>query len=206
MPLSWIPLISDYTKNASKPKSATLVSVLAYFFGSCWMYIIGLGAALFSGQSDISVIMISVGLGTVGIIILLLSTVTTTYLDVYSAGISFLSISKKFSDKIISTAVLILGTLIAIFTPIEQYQNFLYFIGSVFAPMIAIMIADYFILKKDYSSKAFNVTNIILWIIGFIIYRLFMSINTIIGSTVPVIIVIIILCVIVQGGKKICLK
>jgi putative hydroxymethylpyrimidine transporter CytX len=169
MPLSWIPLISDYTKNAAKPKAATLLSVVAYFIGSCWMYTIGLGAALYSGQSDISVIMVSVGLGTVGIIILLLSTVTTTYLDVYSAGISFLSISKEFSDKIISTTVLILGTLIAIFTPIEQYQNFLYFIGSVFAPMIAIMIADYFIIKKDHSAKAFNITNIILWIIGFVI-------------------------------------
>lgn len=206
MPLSWIPLISDYTKTAAKPKKATLISVTAYFIGSCWMYIIGLGSALYSGQADISVIMISVGLGTVGIIIVLLSTVTTTYLDVYSAGISFLSISKKFSDKIISTAVLIIGMLIAIFTPIEQYQNFLYFIGSVFAPMIAIMIADYFILKKDYSAKAFNITNIILWVIGFVIYRLFMSVNTVIGSTVPVIIAIIILCIIVEGGKRICLK
>ena len=206
MPLSWIPLISDYTKNAAKPKSATLISVIAYFVGSCWMYAIGLGAALYSGQSDISVIMISVGLGTVGIVIVLLSTVTTTYLDVYSAGISFLSISKKFSDKIISIIVLVFGTLIAIFTPIEQYENFLYFIGSVFAPMIAIMIADYFILKKDHSAKAFNITNIFLWIIGFVIYRMFMSVNTIIGSTVPVIVAIIILCIIVEGGKKICLK
>jgi len=206
MPLSWIPLISDYTKNAVKPKKATLSSVAAYFFGSCWMYIIGLGAALYTAQSDISLIMAAAGLGTIGIIIVLLSTVTTTYLDVYSAGISFLRISKKFSDKTVSTVILILGVLIAIFTPIEQYQNFLYFIGSVFAPMIAVMIADYFILKKDYSSKFFNITNLILWAAGFVIYRLFMSVNTFIGSTVPVIIVIIILCLVVEGVKKICLK
>jgi purine-cytosine permease-like protein len=170
------------------------------------MYIIGLGAALFTGQEDISLIMLSAGLGTVGIIIVLLSTVTTTYLDVYSAGISYLSISKKFSGKIVSIVVCLLGTVIAIFTPIEQYQNFLYFIGSVFAPMIAILVTDYYILKKDYSAKAFNVTNIILWIVGFIIYRLFMSVDTIIGSTIPVMIIIVILCILVDRGKKICLK
>ncbi len=206
MPLSWLPLISDYTKNAIKPKASTLSSTLLYFLGSCWMYIIGLGAALFTGQEDISLIMLSAGLGTVGIIIVLLSTVTTTYLDVYSAGISYLSISKKFSGKIVSIVVCLLGTVIAIFTPIEQYQNFLYFIGSVFAPMIAILVTDYYILKKDYSAKAFNVTNIILWIVGFIIYRLFMSVDTIIGSTIPVMIIIVILCILVDRGKKICLK
>ncbi|MBC7959402.1 MAG: cytosine permease, partial [Vallitaleaceae bacterium] len=52
MPLSWLPLISDYTRHAKKPKQATLVSVLAYFFGSCWMYIIGLGATIYTGTSD----------------------------------------------------------------------------------------------------------------------------------------------------------
>lgn len=206
MPLSWLPLISDYTKNAAKPKAATLTSTLTYFLGSCWMYIIGLGAALYTGQGDISIIMLSAGLGMIGVIIVLFSTVTTTYLDVYSAGISYLSISKKFSGKTISIAVCLLGTLIAVFTPIEQYQNFLYFIGSVFAPMVAILITDYFILKKDHSSRAFNIINIILWIIGFIIYRLFLSVDTIIGSTVPVMIIVSILCILVNGGKKLCSK
>ena len=38
MPLSWLPLISDYTRKAEKTSAVTSVSVIAYFAGSCWMF------------------------------------------------------------------------------------------------------------------------------------------------------------------------
>lgn len=206
MPLSWLPLISDYTRAARKPQAATAVSVIVYFITSCWMYVIGLGATIFTGQSDIAQIMLQAGLGLIGVIIIIFSTVTTTFLDAYSAGVSFTSIKSKVNEKWIAIIVCIIGTLFAIFTPIEQYENFLYLIGSVFAPMIAILITDFFILKKDHTMKAVNITNLILWVIGFIIYRQFMAIDTVVGSTLPVMIITGVLCILVNGGKKLCSK
>ena len=204
MPLSWLPLISDYTKQAKSPVKATAVSTVSYFFGSCWMYVIGLGAAIFTGESDIARIMMTAGLGVAGILIILISTVTTTYLDVYSAGVSFGTITNKLNEKWVAIVVCIIGTLIAMFTPIEQYENFLYLIGSVFAPMIAILITDFFILKKGHTDKLFNMENLIIWAIGFILYRIFMNIDTILGYTLPVMIIICIICILVNGGKKLC--
>lgn len=201
MPLSWLPLISDYTKTAEKPSQAAAVSTIVYFFTSCWMYVIGLGAAIFTGQSDIATIMMQAGLGIAAIVIIIFSTVTTTFLDVYSAGISFTNI-KKVNEKFIAIFVCIIGTLLAIFTPIEQYENFLYFISSVFSPMIAILITDFYILKNHHEKETFNKTNFILWVIGFIIYRFLISIDTVIGSTLPVMIIISILCITLNGGKK----
>ena len=55
MPLSWLPLISDYTRDAEKPIQATWVSVIVYGLVSCWMYVIGMGAAIFTGEYDIAV-------------------------------------------------------------------------------------------------------------------------------------------------------
>ena len=52
------------------------------------MFVIGMGAALFTGESDIAKIMLGAGLGVSAIVIILLSTVTTTFLDAYSAGVS----------------------------------------------------------------------------------------------------------------------
>lgn len=202
MPLSWLPLISDYTKTARQPKAATMVSTVVYFAISCWMYIIGLGAVLFTGQSDIALILLQAGLGIIGVFIIIFSTVTTTFLDAYSAGISFHTLTAKVRVKWIAVIVGVIGTLLAIFTPIEQYQNFLYLIGSVFAPMIAILITDFFILKKDHTSESANIVNLLLWVIGFVIYRLFMSIDTVIGSTLPVMIIISILSILVNGGMK----
>lgn len=206
MPLSWLPLISDYTRNAKKPKLTTLVSSLSYFVGSSWMYIIGLGAAIYAGNSDIAQILMSAGLSVAAMIIVIMSTVTTTFLDVYSAGASFTNISKRVSEKWAAIIVCIIGILIAMFTPIEQYQNFLYLIGSAFAPMTAILLTDYFILKRTEVKQTLNITNIILWIIGFFIYRVFLSIDTAVGSTVPVMVIISLLCILMNGGRNLCLK
>ncbi|MPN02230.1 hypothetical protein SDC9_149444 [bioreactor metagenome] len=206
MPLSWLPLISDYTRNAKKPFPSTVMSALCYFIGSSWMYAIGLGAAIYAGTSDIAQILTTAGLGAAAMIIVLLSTVTTTFLDAYSAGVSSANISGKINEKWAAIIVCVGGILIAILTPIEQFENFLYLIGSVFAPMIAILITDYFILKKREAKEGINWVNIVLWVAGFVLYRLFMSVDTVIGSTLPVMVIIGIVCILVNGGKNICSK
>lgn len=206
MPLSWLPLISDYTRNAENPKNATIVSVLTYFFGSCFMYVIGMGLVLFTGHGDLATMLTESGLGIFALIIVLFSTVTTTFLDVYSAGASLEAINLKFKEKPSSIICCILGVLIATASNITAYESFLYFISSVFAPMIAILIADYFILKTDSSKKSVNIANIITWVIGFIIYRLFMSVDTPVGYTLPVMLIIMIITIAAEKIKQLVLK
>ena len=55
MPLSWVPLISDYTREAEKPAAATLCSTIVYGLVSCWMYTIGMGAAIFAGTDQLAI-------------------------------------------------------------------------------------------------------------------------------------------------------
>ena len=198
MPLSWLPLISDYTRDAAKPKAATLSSAAVYFFTSSWMYVIGLCAALFTGESDVVTIMMKAGLGTMGLLIIIFSTVTTTFLDVYSAGVSMVSIRKKCNEKWASVIICIIGTLLAIFTPMQRFESFLYIIGSVFAPMVAIQLTDVFLIKKDYSSQDYQKTNLFLWVIGFVLYRIFMRIDTPFGNTLPVMLITMFLSLLVN--------
>lgn len=198
MPLSWLPLISDYTREAKKPVQATVVSAVVYFAGSCWMYAIGMGAAICTGETDISKIMLQAGLGMAGVVVLIASTVTTTFLDAFSAGVSARSISKKFKEKQAAIGISILGILLAVFTPIARFESFLYLIGSVFAPMTAILIADYFILKRENVTGSADWVNLGLWGVGFLGYRLFMKIDTPVGQTLPVMVLMILLCVMVR--------
>jgi len=195
MPLSWLPLISDYTKEAKKPVKATAVSSIVYGIVSCWMYIIGMGAAIFTGEYDIAKIMLKAGLGAAGLLIIVLSTVTTTFLDAYSAGVSTESIWSKINGKLIAVIVAAVGTVAAIIYPITDITDFLYLIGSVFAPMIAIQIADFMILKKDCSDKTIDIKNIIVWVLGFIIYRCLMKIDIITGSTIPDMVLTVLICI-----------
>lgn len=198
MPLSWLPLISDYTKEAKEPVKATAASSIVYGFVSIWMYIIGMSAALFTMESDIAKILLKAGLGIMGLFIVVLSTVTTTFLDVYSAGVSTESIFSKIKSKWVAVAVTVIGTLGAIVLPMDDITGFLYLIGSVFAPMIAIQISDFFILKIRHDKKCFSMINIIIWIIGFIIYRVLIKLDTPIGSTVPGMIITICISIIVN--------
>ena len=199
MPLSWLPLISDYTREAAKPVRATVASVVTYGIVSAWMYLIGMGAAIFTAESDIAQIMVKAGLGIAGLLIIVFSTVTTTFLDAYSAGVSSESITTKFSAKWIAVGVAVIGAVGAIFLPLSDITDFLYFIGSVFAPMIAIQIADFFMIKKDVSQTKFHIRNLIIWLVGFIIYRLLMRMDIILGNTLPDMIITIGICIIVNA-------
>lgn len=198
MPLSWLPLISDYTRDAEDPRGATLTSTMTYSIVSIWMYLIGMGMALLTEESDIAMIMVKSGLGLAAMIIIILSTVTTTFLDAYSAGISAESLSNKIDGQKVGIIVTIIGTIGAILFPMDDITEFLYLIGSVFAPMIAIQIADYFILKKDVTASSVYYKNMIIWLIGFVANRAFLKMDLFVGSTISCIIVVIIVKVLAE--------
>ena len=196
MPLSWYPVISDYTRYAEKPFAATLVSTLTYGLVSSWMFIIGMGAAIFTETSDVAQIMVKAGLGIAGLIIVVFSTVTTTFLDAFSAGVSSVSVYGKINEKHGAVVATVIGTIGACLINMDDITNFLYLIGSVFAPMIAVLIADYFILGHDSSSIQFDTGRFVIWIIGFVAYRLLMQVSTPVGNTLPDMVLTMIIAVI----------
>ena len=198
MPLSWLPVVGDYTREAKKPGAGAAVATAAYFVGSCWMFAIGLGCALFAGSDDIAAVMAQAGLGVVGILVVVLSTVTTTFLDAQSAGVSAESIHPKLNARICGVIAAVVGTALAIFAPVSNFEEFLYLIGSVFAPMAAIVIADYFIAHRDRSDVAVDWRNIVLWVLGFVLYRVSLAWDIPCGNTLPVMVVIVLAAFVVE--------
>lgn len=198
MPLSWLPLISDYTREAKKTVKATAVSAVTYGMISCWMYFIGMGASLYTGESDIARILLKTGLGMAGLLIVILSTVTTTFLDAYSAGISSESLSGKLNGKWVAVVVAVVGTIGAVLFPMDNITNFLYLIGSVFAPMSAVQITAFFVMKTDSSKQIYSISNLISWMIGFIFYRILMHVDIPVGNTLPDMIFTMIVCMIIH--------
>ena len=185
MPLSWLPVISDYTKDAKRPVAVSLAAAVVYFLVSVWMYAIGMGAAIVAGESSIDIVMLKTGLGIAALVIVVLSTVTTTYLDAYSAGVSSQSVHSKINIKAAAIIVAVLGTVGAILFNMDNITDFLYLIGSVFAPMTAILLADFFVCKNDSSAKKIDAARIVVWILGFALYRLFMRFDFVFGSALP---------------------
>jgi putative hydroxymethylpyrimidine transporter CytX len=183
MPLSWIPLIADYTKfGKTKPLKVSVASAIAYFFASSWMYIIGFGAVLFLGVFDIHGIVNVLGFIGLVVFVILFSTVTTVFLDSFSAGESFAVLNKKLHpySKHFAVFVTISASIVAIFMTDHFstiYQNFLYLIGAVFSPMIAVMLVDYFVLRRNYSTVHFGKRNLVAWLLGFIYYEVLLNLQ-----------------------------
>ena len=97
--------------------------------------------------------------------------------------------------------VTVIGTLGAILFPMDDITGFLYLIGSVFAPMIAVQIADHFILKRDRFAVAADARNLVIWLVGFIAYRLLMGVDTPVGYTLPDMLLTVAICVITEKVK-----
>ena len=190
MPLSWLPVISDYTSRAEKPVLSNTVSNIAYFLGSCWMFVIGLGCAIATGYADISLLMRTMGMGAIGLVIIILSTITSSFLDARSAAISFTTLSSKPSERTVAVIVCIIGFAIAIFDPTSSYQDFLYLIGSFFTPMVGVLLTEYYILKQKDVRNMVSILNFVVYIIGFLLYRELLNVDIITGTTLPVVIIV----------------
>ena len=171
LPLSWLPVISDYTKDVEKPVRATAVSAIAYSLASFWMYFIGLEIASAGVGNDIAQAILLAGLGIPGIIIVVLSTVTTNFLAANSAGESAKAIVHRLNPKITGVVVSAISAVLAISGIMEHYISFLYLIASVFAPMAAVLLVSFFLDKHGRTGKAFWIWNLFAWLVGFIVYQ-----------------------------------
>lgn len=204
MPISWLPLIADYTRFAKNKKSAAWGSGLGYFAGSCWMYIIGLGAAIAAGNAEPSSMMLAANLGLAALGIVVLATVTTTFLDAYSAGVSFANMFPKLNEKRVALVMTVIGTIAALWFNIEQYENFLLAIGSVFAPLFAVLLTEYFIIKnrKVQAKILINWGALLIWALGVGMYYQFIKLDFVLGATIPVMIITALLYKVTWGGTK----
>ena len=188
MPISWLPVISDYTKDVENPKKATALSALAYTVASLWMYFIGIEVVCI-GTVDISQAILISGLGVQGVFILVLSTVTTNFLATNSAGESAKAIFNRLDPKIAGVIVSFLSAILAISGIMDHYISFLYLISSVFAPMASVLVVSFYFGNGNNEAKDWY-WNIFSWFVGFVVYQITAGLDSIfLGPTLIAVIV-----------------
>lgn len=190
MPISWLPVISDYTKDVEKPFKATALSAIAYTVASLWMYFIGVEIAAIGANYDIAHAILLANLGTAGIIIVVLSTVTTNFMAANSAGESSKVIYNRLNPKIVGVIVSAISAVLAISGIMNHYIDFLYLIAAVFAPMAAVLLISFYV-AKDFEKPITNwYWNIFSWFVGFLVYYLASYMDSIfLGPTLLAVIV-----------------
>ncbi len=207
MPISWLPLVSDYSRFSKRTASAFWNTWWGYFIISSWMYVLGLAATLLTGSTDPGILILEtmgkIGLAVPALIMILLSTITSDFPDVYSATCSVMNISSRITPKSLMWIAGTLSILVALIFPMGQYENFLLFIGAMFMPLFGVILTDYFIIRKrslqieelykvggDYwYFKGFNIIAMVSWAAGFATYELIAVMKYSIGGSIPSIVV-----------------
>ncbi len=155
-------LTADFTRFARTPRIAVSAALIAFFLGNSLMFTFGAVGSMVTGQADIAEVMFIQGLILPAVITLGLNIWTTNDNALYVSGLGFASITGK-SKNLIVMINGALGTLLALWL----YNNFvgwLTLLSSALPPIGAILLADYFLVKKghypDYQVTVFNRVNL----------------------------------------------
>ena len=183
MPLSWVPLVADYASRAKSARAACLAPALGYLTGSVWMYCLGFSGALLTGQSDPTPMMMAAGLGVAALSVLVISTVATTFLDVYSIVATARNIAPRLNERAIGLCAVLVGASAALVWDSNLYIHFLHVIGAIFAPLSAILFTDYFLMRRDDRHRIASVPSLLSLAAGVSGYVLFSKIGSPVGPS-----------------------
>jgi purine-cytosine permease-like protein len=156
MPISWLPLIGDYSKKSKNTMQAAICPFLGYFVGSVLMYFLGLILALHSGK-DIFAFIAGSQLRIPAMVIVILSTLTSAFLDLNSAAVSCQELTGIKKEKSLILLIGLVAALLSALFPSSSYFDYLtsllLLIGMVFVPVYAAIFIDY--LFKYPQRKTF---------------------------------------------------
>jgi putative hydroxymethylpyrimidine transporter CytX len=176
MPVSWLPLAGDYSYRAKDGVCASAMPFAGYFLGSVLMYSFGLFIALKTGEDFFALIAAS-RFRFIACAVVVLSTLTTAFLDLYSAAVS----SGRFiTVKNPKAPILLIGSFAAILSavfPAERYSdfltNFLTAIGMVFVPVYGVIFIDFFMKRPENTSPpGINLPGLAAVLAGMAVYSL----------------------------------
>lgn len=179
MALSWLPLIGDYTQHTDQPFKTSMASVCGYFIASVAMFSLGLFTVILTGQADFTTVLSHSSMGMIALLVIVFSTVTTTFMDAYSAATNIANLVKTKAVNLVAIGVTTLGLLIALFVSMAYYQNFLNAIGAVFTPLFAILFVSVFLMHQRLSLPL----NFIWWLIGVVGYSWLQKLDFFLGTT-----------------------
>jgi putative hydroxymethylpyrimidine transporter CytX len=203
MPISWMPLVADYSRFARSTRPAFWSTWTGYFLVSSWMFVLGLSATLQTGSSEPQMQLLrfmgGIGLAAPALAMVVFSTITSGFPDVYSATCSMLNISGRLSARRGMWLAGMVSILVALVFPMERYQSFLVFIGSMFVPLFGVVLTDYLFLRRrklllaelDRPGGAFWYRNgfhgaaFAAWAAGFAIYQFIQTRSYPVGGSIP---------------------
>lgn len=177
--VSWVPLVSDYSRHARSPRAAFAGTFVGYSITQIACYALGLVALVTVAHSDPDRIFSSfmaVPLGTLAFGILAVRELDQSFADTYSTAVSIQNFRPRWDRRVLALGVGAVATVCALALNISDYENFLLLIGSIFVPLLGVLVVDYFVIRRgrwDLGEQTpARWATLVPWALGFVAYQL----------------------------------
>jgi putative hydroxymethylpyrimidine transporter CytX len=178
LPVSWFPLAADYTRHVRSGRAAFTGAAVGYGLATVAMFTLGAFALVAYGAAGLDVIdaLLAVPFGLLAVLVLLVVEVDEAFANVYSTAVSAQNLVARLDRRVLAVLVGGSATLIALVLDVAAYEPFLFLIGAVFVPLIAVFVLVYYVLPRgawDVSDTAPARPALLLpWAAGFVAYQL----------------------------------
>ncbi len=165
MPISWWPLVSDYNRFARNRRGAFMGTSTGYTLSNTWFYLLGAAMILILGRGNVIASILTLFFGSLALFLLLVDETDNAFANIYSTAVSLQNFLPKVKQRLfvllITVTAIILGWWLTSLGGLEgaaalAYENFLLLIGGVFVPLLAVLFADYFLVRRgQYETEEF---------------------------------------------------
>ena len=176
MPVSWLPLVADYTRFSRNRRGAFWGTAVGYFVPNVWLYALGAVLLLTRGLSDAPSVFAAIAAGGAGAALALVALgvdeTKEPFANIYSAAVSLQNVLPRASQRALIVVVAAVSTAGAFVIDLVQYADFLLLLGSFFVPLFGVLLAQWLAGEREvFAAPAFRAGQIAAWLAGFVAYQ-----------------------------------
>ena len=194
LPVSWLPLVADYSRYARNGRGAMAATFASYTVANVWFFFLGAAYVLalypageFSPGNtlvlDLVDSLLPLALGWVFLFVILVDEMDNAFANIYSTAVSLQNLV-RIGQRTLAALVGLAALVFAISVDLAGYETFLLLIGGVFVSLFGVMCADYFVnhgqryetdeLYRQGGRYWFvggvNLAGMLAWGAGFVVY------------------------------------
>jgi nucleobase:cation symporter-1, NCS1 family len=174
MPVSWLPLVADYTRFSQDGRGAFWGTAIGYLVPNMWLYALGAILLLTRGLGDAPSVVTAIAAGGAGAAVALVALVVdetkVPFANVYSSAVSVQNVLPRVSQRLLIVVVGAVALLGAFAIDLVQYASFLLLLGSFFVPLFGVLLAQWILGRRE-SSAEVRPGQLLAWLAGFVLYQ-----------------------------------
>jgi nucleobase:cation symporter-1, NCS1 family len=196
MPVSWLPLVADFSRHGRNGTSALCSTWIGYAIANIWCYSLGVLIVLTTPGADLITALLLAQGGLIALGLILVDEVDNAYGDVYSGSVSAHSIKPAWGVRRWGVALLLTCTALALILPMHSLEPFLLMLSSVFVPLYGVILAR--LSGRDnvpslVDQRSVDPGAVAVWLAGIVSYHLCAQLLPALGAALPTLLLTFIL-------------